>query len=566
MATTATRLATRVKMTRQASRPGIHRRNPVSRGAEPLHSVKALRFLHPYRLALATSLMMTSCMVGPNFSTPEARIQGKWKKYDGISDRPPVDIDRSWWKQFHDSRLDSLIDTAYRNNPSLQAAGTRILGARAELNQSVGNLFPQKQDLILQGRGNVASDPNSIWTPSGLNENYLSTQALVSVSWEIDFWGKYRRQIQSDRAGYLATIAAYDSILVTLVADVASTYVNIRTLQARLAVNRANIAQQKKSVEVAVARRTAGRVGDLDVEQAKAQLATTEAEGPSIQTALQRAIDSLAVLLGETPVETERRVGSSGSIPTPPSNLAAGVPADLLRRRPDVRQAGLEAASRSARIGVEFAKILPSFSLNGTFGYTGGSENVSFSNFFNWQQAAANSAGSLVVPIFNYGRLVNQVRVADASFQEGLLNYQHAVLNAQREVQDALADYVNSSRRVAQLQAAVKAASSAVEIANLQYELGTADYARVLTAQSQRLAAEDALAQAKGQYANSLIAAYRAMGGGWELRNEAGVISPATRAQMASRTNWGNLLEINQHLPPDAASAPTPGAATQPAR
>ncbi len=503
--------------------------------------------------------------MGPNFSTPEARIQGKWKKYEGISDRPPVNIDRSWWKQFHDSRLDSLVDTAYRNNPSLQAAGTRILGARAELNQSVGNLFPQKQELILQSRGNVASDPTSVWTPSGLNENYLSTQALISVSWEIDFWGKYRRQIQSDRAGYLATIAAYDSILVTLVADVASTYVNIRTLQARLAVNQANIAQQRKSVEVATARRTAGRVGDLDVEQAKAQLATTEAEGPAIQAALQKAIDSLAVLLGETPAETERRIGG-GSIPTPPSTLAAGVPADLLRRRPDVRQAGLEAASRSARIGVEFAKILPSFSLNGTFGYTGGGENMSLSNFFNWQQAAANSAGSLVVPIFNYGRLVNQVRVADASFQEGLLNYQHVVLNAQREVQDALADYVNSARRVAQLEAAVKAASSAVQIANLQYELGTADYARVLTAQNQRLAAEDALAQARGVYANSLIAAYRAMGGGWELRNEGGAISPATRAQMASRTNWGNMLEINQYLPPNAEAAPTPGATSQSAR
>jgi NodT family efflux transporter outer membrane factor (OMF) lipoprotein len=501
---------------------------------------------------------MASCMVGPNFSTPQSKIQPHWRKYAGISDRPNLLAENSWWKQFNDSTLNSLVETAYRNNPNLQAAGVRILGARAQLNSSIGNLFPQRQDVILSGRGNYTNNPDDSQSYYGFTDNYLVGQALLSVSWEIDFWGKYRRQIQSDRSGYLATIAAYDSVLVTLIADVANTYVNIRTLQDRLEVTRANVTQQQKSLNVSESRFKAGRVGMLDVDQAKAQLARTQAQLPALEDAEQRATNALAVLLGETPAETERRVSKPGRIPVPPATLAAGVPVDLLRRRPDVRQAGLEAASLSSKIGVEFAKLLPSFSLNGTFGYAGGSESVSLSNVFNWQQSLANSAGSLVVPIFNYGRLVNNVRVSDAAFQEAIFKYQGVVLNAQREVQDGLSAFVQGKRRIDFLETAVAAAQRSAKTANVQYDLGTADYTRVLTAEQQMLNAEDDLAQTRGQVVTALISVYRALGGGWDLRREAGVVSAATRAEMEGRTNWGNLLERSKHIPRQAEPAATP--------
>jgi len=498
-------------------------------------------------------------MVGPNYSTPEAKIQGGWKKHHGVSDRPSTFVDAAWWRQFNDPVLNQLIDTAYRNNPSLQSAGVRILQARAQLNESIGNLFPQRQNLILSARSNVVSNPTDFWTPLESGQNFLASQALLSVSWEIDFWGKYRRQIQSDRSQYLATLAAYDSVLVTLIADVASTYVNIRTLQERMRVTKANVLQQDKGLKLAQARATAGQVGQLDVEQARSQLAQTQAQLPALQDAIQRSINGLGVLLGDTPAQAERRVAGGGRIPTAPSQIAVGLPIDLLRQRPDVRQAGLEAASQSAKIGVEFAKLLPSFSLNGTFGYSTGSESFSLSHIFNWQQTLLNSAGSLVVPIFNYSRLINQVRVQDASFQRAILHYQEVVLNAQREVEDGLSAFTQGKNRVAHLQTAVAAANNACKLADAQYQAGTTDYTTIITAEKQRLAVEDALADTQGQVAIGLITIYRSLGGGWQLRAGGDVVSEATKQQMSSRTNWGRLLETSRHIPAEdpAAAAPT---------
>lgn len=497
-------------------------------------------------------VLLSSCMVGPDFQPPGANIQPRWRKYDSVTDRPATLADGEWWKSFQDPTLNRCIERAYRNNPTLQAAGVRILQARAELNTSIGELFPQRQEVLLGARSNVTSNPDNTWTPFGLSDNYVAGTALLSVSWEIDFWGKYRRQIESDRAGYLATIAAYDDVLVTLIADVANTYTNIRALQRRIDILRKNVSTQRRSLELARGKYQAGRVSSLDVDQAGSQLASAEAGIPPLEDARQRALHGLATLMGDPPDAVEKIVGNSGRIPTPPASVAAGIPHDLLRRRPDVREAGLTAASMSARIGVAYADLLPSFSLNGYFGYMGGSETVSLGNLFNWQQTLANAAGSLVVPILNYGRLTNQVRVSDAKFQEAVFNYQSVVLQAQREVADALSSFTQTRRRAGHLETAVDAAKRAVETANKQYELGSADFTRVLTAEGQQLRVEDQLAETQGLAASSWIAVYRALGGGWTLRRSGGVIAPSTREQMENRTNWGNLLETSRHLPPDA--------------
>ncbi len=493
---------------------------------------------------------LSGCMVGPDYKEPEVRVQGKWRKFEGGSDRAPTGAEVYWWRSLWDSTLNQLVETAFRNNPDLQAAGVRILSARAELNKTVGNLFPQRQELSLgAGRYGVDDSAGDSSFLGGGNAIFAS-QALVSATWEIDFWGKYRRKIQSDRARFLASIAAYDSALVSLIADVATTYVNIRTGQARLGVARENLALQRKSARMAEARLKAGQTQGMDLAMAETRVAATEALIPALEEGIDKSMNALAILVGEPPESIRRRLGGGGS-PRAPGSVALGMPKDLLRRRPDVRAAGLMAASQSARIGVEFAKLLPSFSLTGSFGYgTGDSQYASASNIFNWQQGVADAAGSLVVPILNYGRIVNEVRVQDAVFQESVLVYQKVVLQAQREVEDAISGYVQSRRRVDRYQSAAGSAGRALEMARLQYEAGTTNFTTVVTAEESKLANEEGLAVARGEVLLSLIGIYRALGGGWELRGDGGdILSPEVRRQMADRTNWGKMLEPSGFLP-----------------
>lgn len=499
----------------------------------------------PRRLRLLTiplALGLTSCMVGPDFLQPEARIQGKWRQFSGGSDREVSAVEVQWWRQFRDPLLNSLVEQAYRNNPDLQAAGTRIFSARAELNHAVGKLFPQQQDLSLTAGRYSPSDSDGPISFLG-NQNIFASQAILSATWEIDFWGKYRRQIQSDRARFLSSIAAYDSALVSLIADVVNTYINIRVAQERLRIARENVRLLQRNVEMAQARLEAGQVQGLDLAQATTQLSATEASIPLLQDAMDRQLNGLALLLGETPQETRTRFARGGGLPAPPSHIDVGLPRDLLRRRPDVRQAGLEAASQSARIGVAFAELLPSFSLTGSFGYGTGQNYTSLSKIFNWQQSVADAAGSLVVPILNYGRIVNQVRVEDAKFQQAILHYQNTVLRAQKEVEDAISAYVQSRNRLAHLQKAVENGNAAVRLATAQYEAGVTNYTTVLTAEQSRILNQDALAVTRGEVLIAVVSLYRALGGGWEIRDSAGVLSPETRRQMAERTNWGRLLE-----------------------
>jgi NodT family efflux transporter outer membrane factor (OMF) lipoprotein len=486
---------------------------------------------------------LAGCMVGPNFVQPEARIQGRWKQFEGGRQVEPSASEVAWWRQLRDPTLNSIVTDAYRNNPDLQAAGVRIFAARAELNHAVGNLFPQKQDILVAAGRFSPSDAAGPVSIFGGDQNIFASQAVLSASWEIDFWGKYRRQIQADRAKFLSSIAAYDAMLVSLIADCVNTYVNIRVGQERIRIARANSGLQKRNLELAESRVSAGLATQLDAEQARTQLSMTESTIPLLQENVDRQTNALAVLIGEPPEATRRRLASGGRIPSPPGRVEVGVPRDLLRRRPDVRQAGLQAASQSARIGVAFADLLPAFSLNGSFGYGTGQNFNSLSNIFNWQQSIADSAGSLVVPVFNYGRLINRVRVQDAAFQESVFAYQKTVLKAQQEVEDAIASFVQSRNRVMRLQSAVSSAGATVKSALAQYESGATNYTTVVTAEQSKTLGEDQLAAARGDVLNAFVGIYRGLGGGWEIRETSGVLSEETKKQMKERTNWGRLLE-----------------------
>ena len=519
-------------------------------------------------LFLAVGLQ-ASCMVGPDFKVPQAEVEKQWLERKAVSGKPYGSPEIFWWRNFNDPVLTRLVQMAYDNNLSLQAAGVRILQVRAALNHSIGNLFPQQQGMSANldyayippskdGSTLGSTDPVINALAQNLSQqkqnfsigpNLLTDQALFAATWEIDFWGKYRRKIESEKASYLSTVAAYDDALVTLIGDVATTYVNIRTVEREIAITNENIALQKESLRIAQVRYQSGETSELDPSQAQTQLLKTQSEVPTLETSLRQLKNSLAVLIGQTP-NTVDAIVKSGAIPSVPQTIAAGIPHDLLRRRPDVRQAGLQAASKCAMIGVQVAEMLPALSLSGSFG--GASSNIGsqqLSDIFNFQNAIVNVGGNLAMPLLNYGRLINNVRERDAIFQEAILNYQNTVLSAQKDVENGLSQFRNGRTSTAVLADAVKSAKLSTSLALARYKAGQTDYTTVLSAEQALLSVELSYTSAQNTAALGAVNTYRSLGGGWQIRNGGDVISEAVKKQMAERTNWGRMLTPKNHLP-----------------
>ncbi len=404
-------------------------------------------------LAFLSVWPLAGCMVGPDFNTPASSTAVQYQPVDG---RLPAGApaDPQWWHGFNDPVLDQLVELAYRNNLTLQQAGVHVLQARAQLAAAVGELYPQQQAISAAYTDTLQSKASPSYIP-GAQANIQTAQIGLSASWEIDFWGKYRRAIQAQNAAFLGSIDAYDAALVSLTSSVAQTYIAIRTLQAQIAVAQANVAVQTESLRIATVQYNSGQTSQLDVEQAQTQLSTTEASVPSLKAQLVAQQDALAVLLGLTPDRILPLLGPEAPIPTAPADVAVGVPKDLLRQRPDVREAEQQAAAQSADLGVAKAQLYPALSLSGTFGFEAGdSHGSSLGDLFKWSSHTVSVGPSLQIPIFNYGQLTNQVRAQDAAFEQSILSYQNVVLQAQQEVQDAIAAYVEAQNTVEKLSAA----------------------------------------------------------------------------------------------------------------
>jgi NodT family efflux transporter outer membrane factor (OMF) lipoprotein len=523
-------------------------------------------------LLILLVVFTTSCMVGPNFRLPQASVDRKWVQKQAVSEHPYGSAEKYWWRTFHDPVLNRLVQTAYARNLSLQIAGVRILETRAKLNQTVGNLFPQQQGVAgginyyhigdrsragpSLGDSPVADVLSRLLEDQNfrIGPNIATDRLLFSAAWELDFWGKFRREIESAKAGWLASVAAYDDALVTLIADVANAYVNLRTFENRLVILKQIIAAQEHGLKIAEARYKAGETSELDFLQAQTELSKTKAQAPELENGIVQAANALAVLLGTTPAEIGQYLKGKEGIPTAPARIAAGIPVDLLRRRPDVRLAGLQAAAQSPKIGVAITDMLPSFSLTGSLSTSGSNiANSSLSDIFMWQSKVVQAGGSFVMPILNYGRLINQVRIEDAAFQEAVLNYQNTVLKAQAEVENGLSAFSSGQRATVLLDEAAGTAKRSADLALVRYEQGQNDYTVVLIAQQQQLVVENAAVSSHGSTILALISVYRALGGGWQVREGGDVISSDVKAEMARRTNWGKMLDPGWHLP-DVAS------------
>jgi NodT family efflux transporter outer membrane factor (OMF) lipoprotein len=505
-------------------------------------------------LIIGPALFAQGCSLGPNFKAPPVAVADKWIEEGNKSVDPSAAEHRDWWTVFNDPVLNDLIQLSYQRNLTLQSAGVRVLEARARLGIAIGEFYPQQQ----QVGASLTHNQIPISLPYNFITNtYWSDQFGAQAAWELDFWGKLRRAIESADHAFLASVANYDDVLVTLVADVASAYVKIRTTERQIAIARDNIARQRIALRLATAKFRFGTVARRDVYQAENVLGATEATIPQLNIQLAQTKDALSVLLGMPPRTMDNMLSGSDDIPTSPEQVIVGIPADLLRRRPDVRRAELQAAAQSAQIGVSKAELFPTFALVGNVGTLAtdvGSNSLG--HLFSRGSFLYSAGPGVQWNILNYGQITNNVRVQDAKFQQLLIDYQNAVLKAQQEVEDGIAAFIHSREQANFLQQSVSAGEGALRIALLQYREGTADFTTVLTAEQNLYQVQNSLALATGSIALGLITTYRALGGGWQIRDGKDFVPAETQQEMRERTNWGTLLSP-ELLQPQAPGLPS---------
>ena len=495
-------------------------------------------------LAAGVVLASGCTTLGPDFEPPEPAKQEIWQE----SEDPQFKMDQSaqtqWWKVFNDPVLDGLIDEAYQQNIGLRAVGLRILQARANLGIRVGEQYPQTQQAAGSYSTNRISKNSPNFNPNGSDNDWQNLQYGFDVAWEMDFWGKFRRGIESADATLSVTIEDYRNALVTLTAEVASTYVAIRATERRIVLAKQNVKIQERSLRIATVRFRNGATTELDVQQALSNLKNTEAQVPQFEQDLRQFKNALAVLLGITPAELGGRLGESRPIPVVPAEVAVGVPAELLRRRPDVRSAELQAAAQSAQIGIAETALYPSFSLTSSIGYQAASTNQSsIDDIFQTDSLAYNFGPGFTWNILNYGRLKNNVRLQDAAFQELVETYKNTVLNAYKEVEDAMVGVVRSQEEVVFREQSVKAAARSAQLANIQYRDGAVDFQRVLDTERFLNDQEQRLTTNQADIPLALIEMYRALGGGWEISEGQEFVPAGIQEQMADRTDWGDILQ-----------------------
>ncbi len=491
-------------------------------------------------LITVAGLVLGGCTVGPDYVRPEADVNPSWLETSPALSDEPAEV-RDWWMVFDDAVLTALVHDAYEQNLTLRAAGLRVIQARAARGIAVGEFFPQEQAISADYLAATLSEVNRNQQP------ILDWQAAgfsFDAAWELDLWGKFRRNIYAADAALLASIAAYDDVLVTLIAEVGLTYVQIRTFERRIELAKVNVALQRESLELAESRYRNGKVSQLDVSEARATLANTQAIVPGLESSLRDDKLSLGVLLGRTPGELEQSLAGGSGIPVAPPEIVVGVPADLLRRRPDVRAAERAAAFQSEQIGIATADLFPSIAIAGGVGLDASTAyGVDLSELWNGSSITGYIGPSFSWPILNYGRIKNNIRVQDAAFQEAVVNYQNAVLRAAAEVESSLYGFIKSREQLVFLSESAESARQSLELSAMQYTEGEIDFLRVDIAAANLTRQQDSQAAVEGLVAARLISAYKALGGGWELRVGNEFIPEATAGEMRSRTNWGKILD-----------------------
>ncbi|WP_250475114.1 efflux transporter outer membrane subunit [Caballeronia sp. GAFFF1] len=480
---------------------------------------------------------MSGCMhVGPDFHPQQEEWSGRWSSATlGTVTQQAAQPDiREWWTIFGDETIGHLIALADAGNGDLKIAGLRVIEARAQLGIALAGRYPQVQQASAEVLASARKRSDGFNTRSGV---YLQYGAGFVVGWELDFWGRFARAIESADAAFFAAQANREAALVLLHAQVADTYFTLRTAEARLRIARENGQLQRRSYDIAQKLFKAGETDELDLQQAKTQYLGTLSSIPDLESQIVLARHALSMLLGRPPgplPELDASSGKEGVIPLVDRAVLQDVPAELLLRRPDVRAAEYQMAAQSALIGVAKADLYPSVSLLGTLVWSASSLTGS-------PNTLAVAAGpSVVWNVFDHGRITNNVRVQDARLQQLTVTYQNTVREAAREADDAATALLAALRRDSILNDAQGAARRSLTLANTVYREGYSDFQRVLDAQRALFAQQDAYVVNRRNAAGSLIALYKALGGGWITRQP--LVDAATRQQMQRRTDWGDLL------------------------
>ena len=467
-------------------------------------------------LILAGALVLPACTVGPDYTKPVVTTPDAWYEahVQGIAEGSAHV--QTWWTVFDDPLLAELIQDAQESNKDLQGAYFRILEARAIRGIAVGDRYPQV-DVTAE-----ASTAEPSESATGLTERVDTFAFGAGLAWEIDLFGRIRRGVEAATAQYDASVEDYRDVLVTLLGDIALNYLEVRTLQARLIFARSNIDAQRESLALTQARFDAGLTSALDVAQAESNLGRSEAEVPALEALLEASLNRVEVLTGRPPGALHERLAVVRSIPLPPEEVALGLPAELLRQRPDVRQAERQLAAQTARMGVATADLYPRLSLTGFFASDAGDlGDLATGKSLTW---------GIGIPlrwnVFSGGKVQNQIQAERARADQAFKRYEQSVLRALEEVQTALAAYTKEKLRAQQLGVATDATQRAVDLVRTQYVSGLTNFQNVLDTQRTLFQLQQELANSEGQQVQNLVALYRALGGGWDVEAP-GVAMPA---------------------------------------
>ena len=450
------------------------------------------------RRLLVASLVLAGCTVGPNYAPPELAVPAAWNAVpEEAAGDPDAELAR-WWQRFGDPQLTRLVERSVRGNLDLRVAEARVREARALRGVRAAGLWPEL-------------DADTILSPARGNERSLFRTALDAF-WEIDVFGGLRRSVEAADADLQASIETRRAVLLELTGAVAATYIELRGLQGRIAAVRGNLASQEETQALTEAQRNVGLVSDLDVDRVHALVFATAAELPPLETALAASLHRLAVLLGEAPAALVAELGEPSTIPSAPAEVLAGIPADLLRRRPDLGRAERELAAATARIGEATADLYPRFTLTGSVGLR--SEDVK--DLLQGRYNFASIGPNVIWPVFSAGRILSGIKAQNARQEQALARYEQALLLALEEVETALVRYAREQVRRDALRDAVEANREAAVLARRLYANGLIEFLDVLVAERSLLESEDRLVTSETAVSTSLVALYVALGGGWQ--------------------------------------------------
>lgn len=464
---------------------------------------------------LLLALVMAGCTLGPDFKRPDSQAPSDWAELQGDAapSQPAAEpLEMRWWENFHDARLSALIDRVAARNLDLQIASARLLQSRAVRSSIAADETPSVG--LDAGYSRARNSAEGLSDPSGNSGKHAFNlwQGDLTASWELDLWGRVRRQVEAADASVQVAENDRRGVLLALLSETAGDYIQLRAVQRTLQVTHDNLDVARHGLELSQQRQAEGVATRLDVAQASAQVASIEARLPTLEARQADLINALSLLAAEPPRSLQAELLQPADLPAPQQRFAIGVPSELAERRPDIRQAEARLHAATASIGVAKADFYPSIRLSGNVGF----QALQLSDFGGWGSRQFGIGPQLSLPIFDGGRLKGTLQLREAQQQEAALHYQQVVLQAWHEIDDVLRLYNASQLRRDHLAEAVRQNRIALETAERQYVEGAVDFLNVLSVQSALLASEEQWIDSSAAVSQAMVGLYKALGGGWQ--------------------------------------------------